>query len=378
MVTKAAFEADPDRMARKPVGTTGYVLSEYISGSHCTFVKAGNYWNEAANQSKKEEDGYVTMFDTTNLDSVTFQVITDPSAMAIALETGKIDIAVGISADDVKLFRSGGPNANKFKVDTYADTQYLLSFNVASKSVCSNLNLRLAIAYCFDSKAILEAAYNGDGLVSKAWAYPTMADYQKSWDTQNYFDYNLATAKSYLDKYYAETGTNASSLRIRLLTYNRPVMERICQTIQAYISTLTGNPNTCEILDFEQSTYNQLSNDSAAFDMFIGYAINSRMYPIISWVAGVTNKSVRGTNQFFANDPNLARLVGAASGAKTHSNATVAAFQKHINDNAYLVGLVTGYVYIVSSNFIGDVSIGRGNCIAVAGMNYNWAAKASK
>jgi ABC-type transport system substrate-binding protein len=379
MVTKAAYEGSGNKLASKPVGTTGYVLSEYVSGSHSTFVKSERgYWNEAANQSESIKDGYVTMYDTKNLDSVTFQVITDASTLAIALETGKIDLAVGVSANDVGLFRNGGPQANKFNVNTYADTQYLLAFNASNRSACNNLNLRLAIAYCFDSYAVLDAAYNGDGLVSKAWAYPAMKDYQKSWDAQDYFDYNLATAKSYLEKYFRETGTTAANLHLRLLTYNRPVMEKIAQTLQAYISELVGNPNACEILNYEQSTYNQLRNNPAEFDMFIDYAINSRTYPIISWFSAINPQSARGTNEFFANDPQLLPLVLAAAGANTHSDATVAAFQKHINDNCYLIGLVTGYVYIVNANWIETFSVGRGNCVSIASMKYNWQAKAAR
>jgi ABC-type transport system substrate-binding protein len=376
MVTQKAYEASGNGMATKPVGTTGYVLTEYVSGSHCTFAKADiPYWNESANKSKSVSDGYCNMYDTENLDGVTFQVITDASTLAIALETGKIDIATGVSANDVNLFRNGGPRANKFTVNTYADTQYLLSFNASKNSACNNLNLRMAIGYCFDSLALLDAAYNGDGIVSKAWAYPAMKDYQKAWDTQDYFNYNLATAKSYLDRYYRETGTSAANLHLKLLTYNRPVMEKIAQTLQAYINTLVGNPNACEILNYEQSSYNQLRNQPSEFDMIISYAINSRTYPIISWVAGVTTASVTGTNQFFADDPALMRLVNAAAGANTHSDATVAAFQKHINDNCYNIGLVTGYVYVVSANWFETFEIGRGNCVSICGMKYNWAAK---
>jgi ABC-type transport system substrate-binding protein len=379
MVTKAAYDASGDGMAKKPVGTTGYVLSDYVSGSHCTFVKSPfPYWNEAANQSEKAEDGYVTMFDTKNLDSVTFQVITDTSTLAIALETGKIDLAVGVSANDIQLFRDKGPLADKFNVNTYADTQYLLSFNASKKSPCNNLNLRMAIAYCFDSKAVLDAAYNGDGMISKAWAYPAMKDYQKAWDSQDYFGYNMATAKSYFDKYLKETGTSASNLHLRLLTYNRPVMEKMAQTLQAYINTLAGNPNACEILNFEQSSYNQLRNKPEEFDMLIGFAINSRTYPVITWYGAVTTESVTGTNSFFADDPQLMKLVLAASSERTHSDATVSAFQKHINDNCYIVGMVTGYVYIVGANWIEDFKIGRGNCVAIAGMHYNWAKKGAK
>jgi ABC-type transport system substrate-binding protein len=377
MVTQASYEASPDGMATNPVGTAGYVLSEYVTGSHAVFTKSEKgFWNEAANESKSVEDGYCFVWDTTKLDTVQFEFITDPSTMVIALETGDIDLSTSVASKDLVLFKKDGPNADKFYVHPYPDEMYSLSFNCSDQSVCSNINLRRAIAHCVDSQALLDVAYSGDGVVAKAWSYPTMMDYQKKWDSQDYFKYDPELAKQDLQAFYDETGTKASDLKIRLLIFNKPALVSIGQMVQAYIAELVGNETCCEILNYDQSTYNTLYEDPTAFDVYINYCPTHKAYSVFAWnEAANEKKRGDGTNQWFVDSDELQKLLEAAIDEKTHSDETVSAFQDYINDHCYQVSLIAGSKYMVVADWVETVLIGPKDCVGICGMDFDWTAK---
>lgn len=378
MVTQASYEASEDGFATNPIGTTGYELSEYTAGSRAVFTKASSYWNEAANESESVEDGYCYVWDTKNLDKVQFEIITDTSTMAVALETGQIDLSTTVATDDLVLFQEGGQNADKFTAFTYPDNMYALSFNADSASDCENYNLRMAIALAVDSAGVLDVAYNGDGLISKAWAYPTFVDYQADWDSQSYFDYDEEKAAEYLQAYYDETGTTASDVSLKILIMNRPSMQKAAEAVQAYIVNLVGNQNCVEIISYDQSTYEEMYLDPNEFDLMISYIQTNRTYATYAW-NNLANKAktTNGSTIFFDDSDEMLDILRAAISEETHSDATVSAFQDYINENAYMKALICGNVYVVAANWVESLQMGPKNCVALCGLEYDWAAKAS-
>ena len=144
MVTQAAYEASADGMATDPVGTTGYVLSEYIPGSSCTVtLNDAPYWNQAANDSKDIDAGYIPTSDTNNVKTVKFEFITDQNTMAIALENGSIDINTSVSTTDIPYYQSD----DNYSVHQYPDNILSLVFNCSDASPFQDINLRKALAY---------------------------------------------------------------------------------------------------------------------------------------------------------------------------------------------------------------------------------------
>jgi ABC-type transport system substrate-binding protein len=373
MVTKKSYEASKDGMATTPVGTTGYILTEYVPGSKVVYTKANSYWNDAANKSKSVEDGYCSVYDTTNLDSVQFEIITDATTMTVALQTGKIDFSTNVQANDVKRF---GEDKSKFNVFSYPENMYEVAFNADSKSPTTNLNLRKALAYAIDSQGILDAAFNGSGLLTHAWAYPTYLDYQKKWDSTFPFPYDTKLAKEYLQKYFDETGTKASDLHLKLLTMNRLAMKKTAEAIQAYVVELIGNPTCVEILSYDQAQYNSLRLDPTQFDLLVNYTQSiNRSYCTFAWNNYAnTKKNVNG-NLFFDRSEKGQSLLEAAISEDTHSDATVDAYQQYVNENAFLKSLVCGNVYVAGESWIKNIKIGPSVSLDICGMEYDWSAK---
>lgn len=377
MVTKESYEASPDAMVATPVGTTGYVLQEYVAGSHATFVKADKYWNDAANESKSIEDGYTPQWDNTAVDVIRYEIITDTTTLCIALEDGEIDIASGISVSDLTNFTSGS-NEGKFNYYGIPENYFSLGFNTAPSSPTSNWNLRMALALAVDSAGVLDLVYDGDGMTMKAWSFPSYKDYLSEWDNQDYFEYDLEQAKQYLEKYYQETGTSANDLKLRLICENGAAeYEKTAEAIQLYLVKLTGNSNCVEIISCDRATYKTAYSNPNEFDLImLNCQSTSRSYVVYNWNLWANgDKLLHGDDIFNTGSEEFKALIYAAVGEETHSNETVAAVQDYLNENALIKALICGNAYMVSANWISGLEhgIGAKTSIGVCSLDYDWS-----
>ena len=372
MVTQASYEASPDGMVSDPVGTGPMVLEEYVPGSSATFVKADSYWNDAANESKSVEDGYCSMWDFTNIDVVRYETITDTATMAIALESGQIDIARAISMDDKVLFEGN----SDFNVFGAPDAALGVGFNVSSGSPTSNLNLRLALAHAINPDSALIAAVDGNGAVAKAWSYPTFVDYQEEWDSQDYLEYDLDLAKEYLAKWEQETGKKASDLSLRIILQNEDDANALALSIQSDIGALTGNPTCLSIESYDRGTFTQAKKDASTFDLvIIDSQIVTRSHSGYEW-DNLVNEAKNGYNIFHADDDVLTEKMMAAVQVATTSDETVSDFQDYINEQCYMKNLIYVDAYGAAASWIGNLGSATGakSCLNLGALTYDWSA----
>ncbi len=371
MVTKEAYEASPDGMATNPVGTGPMILTEYVAGATAVFEKNEKFWNNAANESKSVEDGYCPMFDFSNIDKVTYECITDTSTMAIALESGEIDIARFIGMEDVALFEKN----DDFNVFAAPDAGLGVAFNVSSNSPTENYNLRMALAYAISSENALSAAVDGYGTIAKAWSYPTFVDYQDAWNSREYFEYDLAKAKDYLAKWEQETGNKASDLELTILLQNEATTNALALSIQADVGQLTGNPNTVTISALDRGTFNTAKKDPTAFDLYIvDSQLVTRSHSGFEWDS-LVNEAKNKYNCFFAEDNVLQEKLMAAIGSKTTNAETVTAFEQYVMDQAYMKNLIYADAYGACASWIGNTihATGAKSCLQLGALTYDWA-----
>ncbi|MCD8023323.1 MAG: ABC transporter substrate-binding protein [Lachnospiraceae bacterium] len=376
MVTQAAYEASEDEMMLTPVGTTGYVLADYVAGSSATITLADiPYWNADATSL---DDGYCFAYETGNLDTVIFEIITDTSTMALALETGDIDISSSVSTTDMVLF-ADNPD---YSVANLPDNIFYLIYNCSEDSCFQNENLRKAVAYCFDSEDCLYASFDGDGIVAKAWAYPGQIGYQDEWDSDDYeyFAYNLETAQSYLQAYYDETGTSASDLSIRLLCTTSSTHVKTCEVVQGAINELVGK-ECCELLQYETNSYNELRSDSTAFDVYLFYGLVNKPYVLYNWnLSCIAARSSPGLTGFKIVDDELQELMDACLDEEVFSdedswNQACYDFNEYVKEKCYTVAICTGYTHWVGKSFVTSYAVGTKNAIVPNAMTYDWSAK---
>ena len=371
MVTKESYEASPDGMVAQPVGTGPMILTNYVAGATAVFEKNENYWNNAANESKDVAAGYCTMFDFTNIDKVTYECITDTSTMAIALESGEIDIARAIGMEDVALFKDN----KAFNLFSAPDAGLGVAFNVSSNSPTENYNLRMALAYAISSENALIAAVDGYGTIAKAWSYPTFVDYQEAWNDREYFEYDLAKAKDYLAKWEQETGKKASDLELTILLQNEDTTNNLALSIQSDVGQLTGNPNTVVISALDRGTFNQAKKDPTAFDLYIvDSQLVTRSHSGFEWDS-LVNQAKNKYNCFHADDAVLQEKLMDAIQMDTTSAETVTAFEQYIVDQAYMKNLIYADGYGACASWIGNTlhATGAKNCLNLGALTYDWA-----
>ena len=373
MVTQAAYEASPDGMASNPVGTTGYVLSEYAPGSYCVVERApGEYWNQAANDAKDIDAGYVPTSDTNNVKKVRFEFITDTNTMAIALESGKIDIATSVSTIDVPFYQSD----EAYSVHQYPDNMFGLIFNCSSNSPFANENLRKAVAYSISAQDLLDTIYSGDGFKLHAFAMDYQIGYQKSWDSEDYFSQDLSKAQDYFDKYLKETNQSADKLSFKLIHMSTDPMTKYAQVVQAALIKLTGNNNVCSLQGYDSVTYGTVRQDPTAFDLAVYNALSNKTYILYNWKNCFYgyDLSAYGNNDIcFTGDSKLWDLEEVAQ--TTLDDDAVDAFQQYLNENCYFVNYICGPAYWVGSSLVTKWALGAKNSVAICAMNYDWSVK---
>lgn len=377
VVSQASYEASEDGMVSNPIGSTGYVLSDYQVGSSATITKADReYWNEAANQSESEEAGFCTLYDTKNVDTIQFEFITEASTMAIALETGTIDIATSISNADVVLFEEGGADADDFNLWVFPADALGIAANMSPDSPMSNINLRKAVFYSFDNASIIQACYGQYSTVCYSWNTVYRGEYDSKYETSDYFNYNPETAKEYLEKYYEETGTSLSDLHIVLLVSNQSEYQKAAQLVQLAFCEVAGSDTAMELSCVDDSIFTDKKQDPTAFDLVVDAEASEALYSCATWrksawAAGQAN----GMAMFFNDDPTLQELLAAACAESTFGQETTNAFDEYVTEMAYRKLIGTGASYRAAASWVGQILKAPKAGTNICGMKFDWAAK---
>ena len=153
MLGEAGFPAEGDPYEKgtaEPVGTGMWVLKEHVADQYALFERNENYWGE------KPFFKYLKAV-----------VIPDVNTAATALKAGEIDVMVDstqITADIYKSMKEEG-----FKTDM-APTTSISNLNInTAGAVTGDINVRLAMEYATDNKAISDGIFGG--LQTPAYAY---------------------------------------------------------------------------------------------------------------------------------------------------------------------------------------------------------------
>jgi ABC-type transport system substrate-binding protein len=361
VITEASYKATPDNMATHPVGTTAYKVTEVQSGSRIVLQKTGSYWQTDASK--------MPWAAKSNVDTIEFHIIREAAQLVIAMETGAIDITANIgNARQVSRFQTGGELANNYTVYNYMNNPfYSILFNCdRGKPFAGNVALRQAVAYAIDRKGIVDGVFGGNAVALKMFGSGKYGDYNKAWDNQPYYEYDLAKAKSLM----AQAGYPNGGLTLKLLTQNGEDWVNMAAIIQGYLS-LIGI--TVEITPYEAAMFNNLLSDSSAYDMIINtYA--STDYVVNVWklpLSAANYNGVRTVN--FVTDNRLQELLAQCVSVKGNSTNTVNAFNAYLNDNMYAYGLAVNLGFVVSNKRITDILLDSRNNIIPGACSYDFS-----
>jgi peptide/nickel transport system substrate-binding protein len=163
-------------IATHPVGTGPYSFASYVSGYSVTLAKNPNYWGTPA-----------------GLDKLVFRGYDDPVSLVNAELAGDVDIIDNVLAPELMSKFTGNPK--KFTVvQGLTNGEVLLSMNNSRKPL-NITNVRRAITYAIDRKALIKTAYAGYGKLIGTHASPADPWYL---DLSNAYPYDPAKAKRLL------------------------------------------------------------------------------------------------------------------------------------------------------------------------------------
>lgn len=240
----AAYGMDCGTSPETTNGTGIYRLTDWVHAESFTFTAFRDCWCGGDQLTE----------------NIRFVVMSDQTARSIAIESGGVDIASGLSPEDVTLFKAG----NRVSIsETPGNGWCYFQFICSDGSACRDLNVRLAILHAVDTRAIVEAVYaeSGDGLMNSV-----VNGYYEGYKDLGLFEYNPELAKEYL----TEAGY-ADGLDIKCMvtaSYNKCI--DVAQIMQQMLAQVGVN---MEIITIENATFKDcLSGLTAAeFDERYGY-----------------------------------------------------------------------------------------------------------
>lgn len=222
IVSQKEYEASSDNMSSSCVGTGHYKIKEFVPSSSMTLVRNEDYWQteELTHYRSKAE-----------ADEIQILTILEEAQLAVALETGTVDVAkIGTASAGSFI---GNPDYDDFQASSTA--YYYLRFNVGHDSVFyHNQALRQAICYAINVDDIVTGTYRGDGVKMHALGLPHQAGYQDKWDNESYYDYDLDKAKSLM----AEAGYPDGGLTLKLVVLGNDVCKSWATIVQAQLAQI--------------------------------------------------------------------------------------------------------------------------------------------
>lgn len=316
MFSKASYEESETGFASDPIGTGPYKIKSWTNGSSLILEKNEDYWNKEAMESLQPYD------------EIEFRFIGESTQVALALETGEVNMAWGVSPQDVSKFTEDKGFHSEEIVDTLTR---MIVFNCDESSPCSDVRVRQAIAYAIDNESLIAAVTEGLGTTCKgiygARDNSSVPDYNMEWNDEPYYEYDPEKAKELL----AEAGY-ADGLSLKLMTKDTPEYNTTCQIMQSYLAEVGID---VEILAYENALYQTYRYDPSAFDMNLAQINNSSQSVLSSWKWYLQPNPDNGNKNIcmFYDQNFWENIFGPAAHASTHTQETVDAAWEWMNEN---------------------------------------------
>ena len=334
IVSKAGYESQTDgEHAQKPIGTGGYKITDYVSGGYCYLERVEDYWQTDASLRSYAYTGQAKQ--------IKLIVQTESAQRDNALLTGQADVATRVSSTDITLFRNedGTPKDGYNVLAAPNSTTYYLPFNCAEGHPLSNIELRKAVACAIDAKGVMAGTHGANGfLFTKEVANPMLADYNKEWLEEDYYDYNLDEAKKHLE------ASGMTDVKLVMMTSTEDNEKSYGIFVQQYLAQIGIE---VEIKSYDAAPITEYIYNPDLWDIRID-ALGNSDYCADAWNLYTTQAS--GVSKFLIVDEKLDELVAAAGGISTHSAETVEAVHDYAYEMCYYVPLGNQYVYSAASD----------------------------
>jgi len=322
MVTERAFEDSGDEMATQPIGTGAYEMIDFESGSSITLKAVEDYWGTDLNDRDNNTAWY---YHAQNVEKIEFIKIAEASQSSVALETGTVDVALVMTANEAERMQ-GNDGYNVWH--TIDSRSFNLFFNCGDLSPMSNELLRQAVCYAIDNEMVL-ASTGGYGLLSTTFGAAVFKDCNPDWANEDYYTYNIEKAKELI----AGSGFDTSQTIRFMIASNSDEKITIGQIIQSYLMAVG--------LDVQLDQYDGASFAASKYDETLyDIRLDDASYSCLADLWNQFLSSGDGDKSYAQiYDPEMEDLLGALKTAEDRSVENVNAAHYYIKDQAYCYGL---------------------------------------
>ncbi len=219
-------EVGQEGFNESPVGTGPYVFVEWLKGDRIVLEANPNY---------HAEPGPL-------IQTIIFRPIPESATRVAAVQTGEIDIAKRLSAEEAQSLLG----VEGVKVVSYpADRVYYIAFNNLSTGIglpTEDVRVRQAMNYAVDRQAIVDALFNGYARLSTTFVTPANFGYNPDIDP---YPYDPDMARQLL----ADAGyENGFELEFRCPIGAYTNFEQVCEAVQGYL-TEVGITTNLELME---------------------------------------------------------------------------------------------------------------------------------
>ncbi|MGB7919787.1 MAG: ABC transporter substrate-binding protein [Desulfobacterales bacterium] len=248
IISPTAFMKNPKEFIRNPVGTGPFKFVKWVKDDRIILEKNPDYWDKSGGPY---------------LDQLVFRSIPENSVRFLELKTGNIHICqfpnpadIALAEKDKNLILPTQPGMN---------IGYL-SFNHTKEPWKSSVDVRKAIAYAINRKAIVDNIYQGMGQVAKNPIPPTMWGYN---DKVPGFAYDPEKAKDLLKKAGFPDGKGLAEITLWSMPVPRPYNPDGLKIGEAMAADLAKVGITAKVVTFEWGTYLKRQREQPAdMDLF--------------------------------------------------------------------------------------------------------------
>ncbi|RAS21070.1 ABC transporter substrate-binding protein [Paraburkholderia bryophila] len=184
-----------------PIGTGPFIFDKWVRGSYLVLRKNPNYWRPGA----------------PHLDRVVYRVVPDQAAISVALETGEVDAASGVSLADLGRLATLPQLKIDDTYDAYLNNAAFLEFNVENP-ILGKPEVRHAIARAIDRNFLKDNVFYKRSSVVDSPVPSVLSSYYD--DSTFHYPYDLAEANRQLDAagYPKQADGQRFALRLNYIT----------------------------------------------------------------------------------------------------------------------------------------------------------------
>lgn len=194
------------------VGTGPFVFEEWREGEQVRLSRNNEYWGGPA-----------------ELEEVVFRGISEPTARLAELQAGAIDLAVLLSSDDLNAVQNDDSLETAI-ADAELNVGYLAFHQ--SNSPMDDVRVRKAIAHAIDREAIVDAFYQGLGVVADDHLPPALFGHGEPWP----YEYDPERAQELLAEAGYPDGFETELWYMPVSRPYYPAPQPIAETMASYLA----------------------------------------------------------------------------------------------------------------------------------------------